>query len=144
MHISNIKRHYNSYNRKWLLPKLASIQNAQHIDFPTCSALPALMPLIPREIWLHRDLMKKKSARIGAELKAQASSDAKGIPLSIGARGRVRHVPAEQLWEMKRAAQARGRASAASSDLSNGERLLIRPHQLRKAKVRWSSAKMSD
>jgi addiction module RelB/DinJ family antitoxin len=112
--------------------------------------------------------MKKSAvvrARIDAELKAQASkvlascglelSDAirlylqqvvlqEGIPFSIGAKGRVDHVPAEQLWQMKHAAQARDHASAVSSDLSKGERLLIRPDQLREAKVRWSSAKMSD
>ena len=104
-------------------------------------------------------------ARIDEGLKAQASkvlascglelSDAirlylqqvvlqEGIPFSIGAQGRVHHVPAQRLWEMKHAAQARDHASAASADLSKGERLLIRPQQLRESKVKWSSAKMSD
>ena len=104
-------------------------------------------------------------ARIDEGLKAQASkvlascglelSDAirlflqqvvlqEGIPFSIGAQGRVHHVSADRLWEMKRAAQARDQVSAASADLSAGERLLIRPRQLRESKVKWSSAKMSD
>lgn len=112
--------------------------------------------------------MKKDTvvrARIDAGLKAEAArilalcglevSDAirlylqqvvlhEGIPFSIGAQGRVHHVAAGQMWAMKRAAQARDHASAASADLSTGERLLIRPHQLREAKVRWSAAKVSD
>lgn len=104
-------------------------------------------------------------ARIDEGLKAQASkvlascglemSDAirlylqqvvlqEGIPFLIAAQGRVHHVPAAQLWSMKHSAQARDHASAAVASSSNGERLLIRPHQFRGAKVRWSSAKMSD
>jgi DNA-damage-inducible protein J len=104
-------------------------------------------------------------ARIGEELKAQASkvlascglqlSDAirlffqqvvlqEGIPFPIDARSKVHYVAAEEMWEMKRAAQARDLASAEHADLSSGERLLVRPHQLRGAKVKWSSAKMSD
>jgi antitoxin component of RelBE/YafQ-DinJ toxin-antitoxin module len=67
-----------------------------------------------------------------------------GIPFSISAEGRVNRVPAEQLWEMKRSAQARDHESAATADLSSGKRMLIRPHQLRGAKVKWSSAKLSD
>jgi DNA-damage-inducible protein J len=102
-------------------------------------------------------------ARIDSGLKAQASkvlaacglelSDAiriylqqivlqDGIPFNIDAQSRVQYVPAAQLWAMKQAAQARDHGSDA--DLSGGERLLIRPHELRGAKVKWSSAKMSD
>jgi len=112
--------------------------------------------------------MKKDSvvrARIDAGLKAQASkvlsscglelSDAirlylqqvvlqEGIPFPIDAQSKIHYVPAEQLWAMKHDAQARDHASAAHAHLSGGERLLIRPHQLRGAKVKWSSAKMSD
>ena len=112
--------------------------------------------------------MKKDSvvrARVNAGLKARAAkvlascglefSDAiriylqqivlqEGIPFVIAAQGKMHYLRAEQLWEMKRAAQVRDHAMAAHANLSGGERLLIRPHQLRGAKVKWSSAKMSD
>jgi addiction module RelB/DinJ family antitoxin len=112
--------------------------------------------------------MKKDSvvrARVDAGLKARASkvlascglefSDAirlylqqivlqEGIPFRIDAQSKVHYVPAEQLWGMKRTAQVRDHAIAAHGNLSGGERLLIRPQQLRGAKVKWSSAKMSD
>jgi addiction module RelB/DinJ family antitoxin len=112
--------------------------------------------------------MKKDSvvrARIDARLKARASrvlaacglelSDAirlylqqvvlqGGIPFSIEGHSRVHYVPAEQLWNMKHAAQARDRSIAAHEDLSGGEMLLIRPDQLRGARVKWSTGQLSD
>jgi addiction module RelB/DinJ family antitoxin len=104
-------------------------------------------------------------ARIDAGLKAQASkvlaacglelSDAirlylqqvvlqGGIPFPVDSQSKVHYIPAEQLWNMKHAAQARDHAIAAREDLSGGEMLLIRPDQIRGAKIKWSSAKLSD
>lgn len=112
--------------------------------------------------------MKKDAvvrARLDAGLKSRASkvlaacglelSDAirlylqqvvlqNGIPFPIDGEGKVQYVPAEQLWEMKHAAQARDHVIAAREDLSGGQMLLIRPDQLRGAKVKWPSAKLSD
>ncbi|HEY2634494.1 MAG TPA: type II toxin-antitoxin system RelB/DinJ family antitoxin [Steroidobacteraceae bacterium] len=112
--------------------------------------------------------MKKDSvvrARIDARLKAQASkvlaacglelSDSirlylqqvvlqGGIPFPVDSHSKVHYVQAEQLWEMKRAAQVRDHEIAARQDLSGGEMLLIRPDQLRGAKIKWSAAKLSD
>lgn len=104
-------------------------------------------------------------ARIDAGLKAQAAkvlascglelSDAirlylqqivlqQGIPFPVEALSRVHYVPAEELWRMKRDAQARDHAVGAREDLSGEKRLLIRPNLLRGAKIKWSSAKLSD
>ena len=112
--------------------------------------------------------MRKNSvvrARIDAGLKLRASqvlascglelSDAirlylqqivlqNGIPFSVSGDKKVHYVPAEQLWNMKHAAQVRDHAIAAREDLSGGDALLIRPSQLRGAKIKWSSAKLSD
>jgi DNA-damage-inducible protein J len=103
-------------------------------------------------------------ARIDAGLKAQAvkvlascglePSDAirlflqqvvmsNGIPFPIRGESQVHMVPAEQLWAMKRASQARDRAIAANQDLSGGDMLLIRPDRARSAKVKWPSVKLS-
>ena len=94
-------------------------------------------------------------ARIDSDLKARASqvlascglepSDAirlflqqvvthNGIPFLI--RGAESEAPAEALREMKRAAQERDRAIAASEDVSSGEMFLIRPERARRAKIR--------
>ena len=105
-------------------------------------------------------IMKKDSvvrARIDAGLKSRASkvlaacglelSDAirlylqqvvlqNGIPFPNDGGSRVHYVPPEQMWNMKRAAQARDHAIAAREDLSGGARLLIRPDQLRGAKIK--------
>ncbi len=114
--------------------------------------------------------MRKDSvvrARIDANLKAQASkvlaacgielSDAirlylqqvvlhEGIPFAIDSQSKVHFVPRGEWWDMKRAAQARDNAPGHSdrADLSGEKRLLIRPELLRGAKVKWSSAKLSD
>jgi hypothetical protein len=41
---------------------------------------------------------------------------------------------------MKRAAQARDHAIAEQEDLAGGQMLLIRPDQVRDAKIKWPSA----
>lgn len=104
-------------------------------------------------------------ARIGAGLKEQAAevlaacglelSDAirlflqqvvvhGGVPFRIRNHKNVRSVSGERLRRMKRAAQARDGALAVHRDLSAGEMLLIRPDEVRGAKVRWPSVKLSD
>jgi DNA-damage-inducible protein J len=104
-------------------------------------------------------------ARIDSNLKSQASkvlaecglepSDAirmflrqvvvqGGIPFTVHSGGDVRAVDPEILWAMKRAAQARDHAIASREDLSAGEMLLIRPDQVRGAKVKWPSARLID
>ena len=104
-------------------------------------------------------------ARIDAGLKAEAMrvlascglelSDAirlylqqivlrQGIPFRVHAQTRIHYLPAEELWRMKRDAQSRDHAGAAREDLTGEKRLLIRPDLLRGAKVKWSSAKLSD
>jgi len=104
-------------------------------------------------------------ARIEDDLKAQAAevlascglelSDAirlflrqvvvqGGLPFAVRQAGGVRVVPPGRLREMKRAAQARDRRIAAQEDLSGGGMLLIRPEQVRGARVRWPSARLSD
>jgi len=96
-------------------------------------------------------------ARIDGGLKAQASevlascglepSDAirlflqqvvlhGGIPFPILGQRNVAVASARRLRGMKRAAQARDRAIAASEDLSGGEMLLIRPDEARGAKIK--------
>jgi DNA-damage-inducible protein J len=104
-------------------------------------------------------------ARIDHGLKAQASevlsscgleiSDAirlflrqvvlrGGLPFPIRNQGGVRVVAPGRLRAMKRAAQARDRAIAAHEDLSDGRMLLIRPDQVRDAKVKWPSVDLRD
>jgi DNA-damage-inducible protein J len=66
-----------------------------------------------------------------------------GIPFAIRSGRGVSVVAPARLLKMKRAAQARDRAIAASDDLSGGQMLLIRPEQARDAKVRWPAGKLS-
>ena len=103
-------------------------------------------------------------ARIEADLKVQAGevlaanglelSDAirlflrqvvlkGGLPFQVRA-PRIKEAPAEKLWQMKRASQARDRAIAAKSDLSGGQMLLVPPEEVREARVKWPNAKLSD
>jgi DNA-damage-inducible protein J len=67
-----------------------------------------------------------------------------GIPFPIRNQGGVRVVPPERLRAMKQAAQARDRAIAAQDDLAGGQMLLIRPDQVRGAKVKWPSVDLCD
>ena len=104
-------------------------------------------------------------ARIDAELKAHASavlascgleaSDAirlfllkvvecGGLPFPIRNKSEVRIVAPARLSAMKRAAQARDHAIAARKDVSDGQMLLIRPDQVRGARVKWPSAGLCD
>ena len=104
-------------------------------------------------------------ARIDHGLKAQASevlsscgleiSDAirlflrqvvlrGGIPFAIRNQGGVRVVAPARLRAMKQAAQARDRALSAHEDLSDGRMLLIRPDQVRDAKVKWPLVDLCD
>jgi DNA-damage-inducible protein J len=112
--------------------------------------------------------MKKAAvvrARIDKALKAQAErvladcglelSDAirlflrqvvmqRGIPFPIHEYGAVQYASGDQLRAIKRGAQIRDRAIAQREDLSGGEMLLIRPEQLRGARIKWPSVSLSD
>lgn len=58
----------------------------------------------------------------------------------------IRHVEVEpsmaELQELKRQSQERDRRIASSADVSKGEMLLLRPEQIRGAKVRWPKASL--
>lgn len=62
-----------------------------------------------------------------------------GIPFPIRNQGGVSVVAPARLQAMKRGAQARDHAIAAHEDLSGGQMLLIRPDQVRAARVQWPS-----
>jgi len=66
-----------------------------------------------------------------------------GLPFHVRA-PRVKVAPAEKLWQMKRASQARDRAVAAKMELSDGQMLLVPPEEVREARVKWPNAKLSD
>ena len=55
-------------------------------------------------------------------------------------RGKVHYISALEMRAQKDAAQARDHLPAEPQDLSGGSRLLIRPADLRHAKVHWSKA----
>ena len=103
-------------------------------------------------------------ARIETDLKAQASailadsglemSDAirlflrqvvraGGLPFPVKGSG-VRVASGKQLWEMKRASQARDRQLVARGALSPEDVMLVKPKALRGASIRWPTAKLSD
>ena len=112
--------------------------------------------------------MKKAAvvrARIDKALKAQAEqvlaacglelSDAirlflrqvvmrRGIPFPIHEQGAVQYTTGDQLRAIKRDAQIRDRAIAQREDLSGGEMLLIRPEQLRGARIEWPSVSLRE
>jgi addiction module RelB/DinJ family antitoxin len=103
-------------------------------------------------------------ARIETDLKAQASavladsglemSDAirlflrqvvraGGLPFPVKGGG-VHVASGKQLWQMKRASQARDRQLVARGALSPEDVMLIKPKALRGATIRWPTAKLSD
>ena len=103
-------------------------------------------------------------ARIETDLKAQAAavlaasglemSDAirlflrqvvrsGGLPFAVKGSG-PRVVPAKLLWEMKRVSQARDRELVARGALSAEDLMLVKPKDLRGARIRWPKTKLSD
>jgi DNA-damage-inducible protein J len=67
-----------------------------------------------------------------------------GLPFAVREHRGVRVVAPARLQAMKRAAQARDHALAASGELPAGQMLLIRPEQARKARLQWPAVALSD
>jgi hypothetical protein len=56
----------------------------------------------------------------------------------------IKTVRAKTLWRMKCSAQKRDRNNAKILDLSAGDRLLLKPDEIRSVKVRWPKSKLID
>ena len=103
-------------------------------------------------------------ARIESDLKAEALAElaANGLELSDAIRlfmrqvvrsgglpfpvrnPREREAAGRQLWQMKRAAQARDRERVTRGALSGEDLMLAKPSALRGARIRWPKTKLSD
>jgi addiction module RelB/DinJ family antitoxin len=66
-----------------------------------------------------------------------------GLPFAVRNAG-VRVASGQQLWAMKRQAQARDHALAARGDIPPESMLLLRPQRLEGAQLRWSDAPLND
>jgi hypothetical protein len=66
-----------------------------------------------------------------------------GLPFMVKSSG-IREVSGELLWQMKRASQARDRELVARGAVSSEDLMLVKPKDLRGARIRWPNAKLSD
>ena len=67
-----------------------------------------------------------------------------GLPFAVRNQSAVRVVAPKRLQAMKQAAQERDHAIAANVDLSAGRRMLIRPEQVRGARMKWPVVSLCD
>lgn len=65
-----------------------------------------------------------------------------GLPFAV--KSDVRVISSKQLWQMKRASQARDHQLVARGALSAEDVMLVKPKALRGASIRWPTAKLSD
>jgi DNA-damage-inducible protein J len=66
-----------------------------------------------------------------------------GLPFPVKSRA-VRVASGKRLWQMKRASQARDRDLVARGAFSAEDVMLVKPKDLRGARIRWPTAKLSD
>jgi antitoxin component of RelBE/YafQ-DinJ toxin-antitoxin module len=66
-----------------------------------------------------------------------------GLPFAVRV-SPVRTASSEELWKMKRAAQARDRKLVAEGAISAQNLMLVKPAALRGVRIRWPKAKLSD
>jgi hypothetical protein len=85
--------------------------------------------------------MSHKKRKSNSAQKARPSASKKGWAETTG---RIQRLSAKELFKMKEAAQRRDHANASRLNLSKGKRLIIRPSELKRAKVKWPSGKLSD